>query len=349
MKTLLVVLGVVAVSVAVSLMFSADGIVTLPDYSHAVVLCGDELGEDDLELMTARPRNRHVDAGLCGLRSLPLLAAPLCVVLRQRTLVWQLATGVAWASLYVSWTLLQEVQAHGPIAYHLGGWEPPFGIEYRIDMLNAFVLLIVSFVAAVVFPYARRSVDAEIPAEKHHLFYAALLLCFTGMQGIVITGDAFNVFVFLEIASLSTYSLVSLGKSRRALTSAFQYLVIGTMGGTSILIGIGLMYAVTGTLNMEDLAIRMAEMEDKRTLLVAFTFMCVGVSLKLAVFPLHFWLPNAYTYAPSVVTAFLRTPCGLLPGCCTVTLTTGGRLLLFLRFRRWLAPRPRGLGVGHGL
>ncbi len=236
---------------------------------------------------------------------LPLLAAPLSVILRRKTLVWQLATGVAWASLIIAWNLLQEVQANGPIAYHIGGWAPPFGIEYRIDILNAFVLLIVTGIAAVVFPYARRSVEAEIPAEKHHLFYAALLLCLTGLLGIVITGDAFNVFVFLEVASLSTYSLISLGKDKRSLTSAFQYLVMGTMGGTSILIGIGLMYAVTGSLNMEDLAIRMAAMEDKRTLLVAFTFFCVGISLKLAVFPLHQWLPNAYTYAPSTVTAFV--------------------------------------------
>ncbi|MDS4042314.1 MAG: monovalent cation/H+ antiporter subunit D family protein, partial [Candidatus Competibacter sp.] len=131
------------------------------------------------------------------------------------------------------------------------------------------------------------------------------LLCLTGLLGITITGDAFNLFVFLEISSLSSYVLIGIGRDRRALTAAYQYLIMGTIGATFILIGIGLLYVLTGTLNMGDLASRIPAVADTRTVHAAFAFLTVGVSLKLALFPLHLWLPNAYAYAPSAVTAFL--------------------------------------------
>ena len=137
------------------------------------------------------------------------------------------------------------------------------------------------------------------------MFYTCYLLCLTGLLGVVVTGDAFNLFVFLEISSLSSYVLISLGSSRRALTAAYQYLVMGTIGATFILIGIGLLYMMTGTLNMLDISQRLPEVADTRTIRVAFAFVTVGVSIKLALFPLHIWLPNAYTFAPSVVTAFI--------------------------------------------
>jgi multicomponent Na+:H+ antiporter subunit D len=99
--------------------------------------------------------------------------------------------------------------------------------------------------------------------------------------------------------------LISLGKDRRALTAAFQYLIMGTIGATFYLIGVGLLYAMTGTLNMADLAQRLPAVSDTRTVHAAFAFLVIGIGVKAAVFPLHLWLPNAYCYAPSVVTAFL--------------------------------------------
>jgi multicomponent Na+:H+ antiporter subunit D len=236
---------------------------------------------------------------------LPLLAAPLCVLLRRPVAAWALALAVSWAALAIAVALLVQVLDSGVISYHLGGWPPPWGIEYRIDLVNAFVLLIVAAIGAVVLPFARVSVAAEIPAGHAYLFYALYLLCLCGLLGITITGDAFNVFVFLEISSLSSYVLISLGRDRRALTAAFQYLIMGTIGATFYLIGIGLLYAMTGTLNMADLAQRIPAVSDTRTVHAAFAFIVVGVGLKAAVFPLHLWLPNAYCYAPSVVTAFL--------------------------------------------
>ena len=124
------------------------------------------------------------------------------------------------------------------------------------------------------------------------------MLCLTGLLGIVITGDAFNVFVFLEISSLATYMLIAFGDDRRSFTAAFRYLVLGSVGASFILIGIGFLYAATGTLNMVDLATRIPESESSRAVLVAFSFLTIGIMIKAAVFPLHAWLANAYTFAP---------------------------------------------------
>ena len=236
---------------------------------------------------------------------IPLLAAPLALMLRRGEYAWILVQLVCIAALAVSIALLRTVLADGPISYEMGGWAPPWGIEYYIDTVNAFVLLIVSAISTVVALAARTSVAAEIRVDQQSFFYTAYLLCLAGLLGIAITGDAFNVFVFLEISSLSTYILVSLGRDRRALTAAYQYLIMGTIGATFILIGVGLLYMSTGTLNMLDLAARLEPLSESRTVQAAFAFTAVGVSLKLALFPLHLWLPNAYAYAPSIASAFL--------------------------------------------
>ena len=234
----------------------------------------------------------------------PLMAAPACLILRRPQLVWMFTLLASALAFIISILLLQQVMQTGTISYELGGWSPPWGIEYRIDKLNAFIALIISGVSTVVLLAAQTSIEKEIPQDKHTLFYILYLLSLTGMLGIVTTGDAFNVFVFLEISSLSAYSLIALGRDRRALWASFQYLIMGTIGATFILIDIGLMYQMTGTLNMADLATRLPEVAETRTVTTAYVFFIVGVCLKLALFPLHLWLPNAYAHAPSIVTAF---------------------------------------------
>ena len=236
---------------------------------------------------------------------IPLLAAPLTVLLRRRGLAFAVVLGASWISLAVSLMLWQQVADGGPISYAMGNWPPPWGIEYRVDRLNAFVLVLVSGVAAVVLPYSRASIEAEVAPQQHYLFYTMFALCLAGLLGITITGDAFNIFVFLEISSLSSYVLIALGRDRRALVASYQYLIMGTIGATFIVIGIGLLYLMTGTLNLADMGQRLATVQGSRPVLAALAFLTVGISLKLALFPLHQWLPNAYAYAPSAVSAFL--------------------------------------------
>ncbi|MBM3351928.1 MAG: monovalent cation/H+ antiporter subunit D family protein [Betaproteobacteria bacterium] len=235
----------------------------------------------------------------------PLAAAPLIVLLRRPRVAWLLASAAALFAFVAALVLAAEVASTGAISYHLGSWPPPWGIEYRVDALSAFVLVLVAGVGAVVMPYAWRSIPAELPRDQHYLFYALQCLCLAGLLGMTITGDAFNVFVFMEVASLSMYVLIALGRDRRALLAAYQYLILGTIGATFYVIGVGLLYLLTGTLNIADLAQRLPELAGSRPALAALAFITVGVSLKLALFPLHLWLPNAYAYAPSVVTAFL--------------------------------------------
>lgn len=236
---------------------------------------------------------------------LPLVAAPLCLLLARSVWAWLLAFMASLAALVISIVLLREVYTGEVLSYAIGGWAAPWGIEYRVDAVNAFILIIVTAISVVALMFAKTSVAQEVASDKQGLFYTAWLLCLTGLLGIAITGDVFNLFVFLEISSLSSYVLIGLGQDRRALTASFQYLVMGTIGATFILIGIGLLYMVTGTLNMMDLAARLAVLGDSRTVQTALAFLTVGIGLKLALFPLHLWLPNAYTYAPSAVTVFL--------------------------------------------
>ena len=236
---------------------------------------------------------------------LPLLAAPLTVLLRRAGLAYAVAVAASWVALAIAIALALQVGRGGALSYAIGNWAPPLGIEYRVDALSSFMLLLVSGIASVVLPYSRASIEREVPPQQHYLFYTMFLLCMTGLLGISITGDAFNIFVFLEISSLSTYVLIALGRDRRALLAAYQYLVMGTIGATFIVIAIGLLYLMTGTLNLADMGRRIAAVHGTRPVLAALAFLTVGVSLKLALFPLHQWLPNAYTYAPSAVSAFV--------------------------------------------
>lgn len=236
---------------------------------------------------------------------LPLMGAPICFLLRKEALVSAFTVAISFACLGISMSLLGDAMHGDVIVYEFGGWSRPFGIEYRIDITNAFVLVVVSLVAAVVFAAGPGQARRAIPVGREYLFYSAALLCLTGLLGVTITGDVFNVFVFMEISSLSSYILIALGRERRALMAAFTYLIMGTIGATFLLIGIGLMYQMTGTLNMVDMAERLVAVNDTRTILVAVSFVVVGISTKLAVFPLHQWLPNAYSEAPPIVSAFL--------------------------------------------
>jgi multicomponent Na+:H+ antiporter subunit D len=236
---------------------------------------------------------------------LPLVAAPLIVLVRSRPFAWLATTVVSYLCLLIAVYLAWRVANTGPISYAIGSWPPPWGIEYRVDRLSAFVLVAVSLTASFVAPYSRRSIAAEVARDRQYLMYAMYCLSLAGLLGIAITGDAFNLFVFLEISSLASYVLVALGPRREALVAAYQYMLMGTVGATFYVIGVGLLYLMTGTLNLVDMAERLRAVEDVRPILVALAFITVGIGLKLALFPLHQWLPNAYAYAPTMATAFL--------------------------------------------
>jgi multicomponent Na+:H+ antiporter subunit D len=200
-------------------------------------------------------------------------------------------------------SLLSQVLTSGAIEYRIGGWAPPWGIEYRVDHLTTCMILLITTLSLVTAVYAKRLVDREFD-DRPALFWSLYLLLTTGLLGIVLTADLFNLFVLLEVASLTSYALVAMG-SGRAKLAGFRYLLMGTMGATFYLIGVGYLYISTGSLNMEDLRQLLPPLYESRVIRTAFIFIFIGIGIKIALFPLHAWLPDAYTYAPSCVSALL--------------------------------------------
>ena len=236
---------------------------------------------------------------------LPLCLAPITALVRHRLLAFLLTQTLTLGLFILSVCLLVSLIDGSQVHYELGGWAPPWGIAYELDTLNSLVALIICGIAFFTTLFGVKTVEDEIPEHLSGLFYAAFQLCILGLLGMALTGDIFNLFVFLEISSLSSYALIAMGKDRKALISSFNYLVLGTIGATFFLIGVGLLYAASGSLNMEDIAIRFHEFDDKQLVSTALVFIVIGMSLKAAIFPLHSWLPNAYTQAPSMISVFL--------------------------------------------
>lgn len=235
----------------------------------------------------------------------PFLTVPLVMLLKPRGFAWLAATATSVVCFSIAIAMTSAVLNGPPLTYAMGGWPAPFGIALGVDAFSALLLLVITGASTAALIGARASIDSQIGEERQPLFYAAWLLALTGLSGIVVTADAFNIFVFMEISSLASYVLISGGPDRRALPSVFKYLVMGTIGATFYLIGVGLVYMMTGTLNLADMEARVHEVRDESPILVAAGFITVGLALKAAVFPLHAWLPNAYTFAPHAVTAFL--------------------------------------------
>jgi multicomponent Na+:H+ antiporter subunit D len=235
----------------------------------------------------------------------PLISAFLTPMIGwwRRGLCYPLAIVALSVSALSSISILHMVVGQGTIHYYLGNWDPPWGIEYAIDHLNAFMAIIVSVISLIIAISSRRSVERELP-EKIVYFYCLFLLQVTGLLGIVVTGDMFNLYVFLEIASLAGYALIAIGEDGAPFAS-FNYMIYGTIGACFYLLSVGYLYAVTGSLNMADLSRILPDLYHSKVVLMAFAFFIVGVGLKMALFPLHVWLPDAYTYAPSAVSALV--------------------------------------------
>jgi multicomponent Na+:H+ antiporter subunit D len=209
-----------------------------------------------------------------------------------------------FSHLILSFFILHHVLTVGTIHYWLGGWRPPWGIEYVVDGLNAYVLIIVLFVSLIAAIYSKRSLEHEIEGRKQVTFYTVFQLLVAGLCGVVVTGDLFNLYVLTEVASLTTYALIA-SAGGRALRASYNYLVLGSIGICLYLLGVGFLYSVTGSLNMGDLRILLPPLYSNRIVQTAFIFILIGLSIKCAFFPLHIWQPNAYTYAPSAVSVII--------------------------------------------
>jgi len=235
----------------------------------------------------------------------PLMSAFFIPVIGwwRKGLCYPLVVAALSVSALSSIFIMHTVVEGGTIHYYLGNWDPPWGIEYVIDHLNALMATIVSGISLIIAISSKRSVERELP-ERIVYFYCLFLLQVTGLLGIVVTGDLFNLYVFLEIASLAGYALIAIGEDGAPFAS-FNYMIYGTIGACFYLLSVGYLYVVTGSLNMADLSRILPDLYHSKVVLMAFAFFFVGVGLKMALFPLHVWLPDAYTYAPSAVSALV--------------------------------------------
>lgn len=269
------------------------------------------------------------------------LLIPL-VALKRHGLAWPVTMLASIVSVAISVFNVFRVINEGPIHYRLGNWVPPIGIEYVLDHLSAFVMLVINGVALLVLLHAKKIVEKELP-HKRVPYYAAATLMLCGFNGIVITGDLFNLYVFLEISSLSLYGLIASGE-KQSPVAAFRYLIMGTIAASFYLLGIGFLYMETGSLNMADVKAILPSLLDQPAIFIALSLMVLGMGIKMALFPLHAWLPDAYTYAPSTSSAIIA-PTGTKVGAYVLLrvlffvfgVTFVSRVLPITRILTWLA------------
>ena len=237
----------------------------------------------------------------------PLFAACLTAAAGwlRKSLCFPIAVLGLGASFASSLGIAARVLAEGHVQYRMGGWAPPLGIALEVDYLNAPVLVAVSGAALVSLIAARRIVERE-QGEKAPAFYTLMVLAVTGMLGMTAAGDAFNLYVLLEIASITGYALTASG-DRLATLASLRYLLLGTIGASFYLLGVGLLYMMTGTLNMADLSRLLPALYGSDAVFAAFLLILCGIWLKAALFPLHAWLPGAYSHA-SHASACLLAP-----------------------------------------
>lgn len=230
---------------------------------------------------------------------LPLLAAFLVLLTRKYKIV--LATVSIITSIVFTLTLSSRVLSNDKITYHLGGWRGPLGISLVVDGLSFFFSLIVLGLGLLVIIYS-------IPERRYgRTYYFLLLISLSSMIGVIYTADIFNMYVFYELLSLAVYLLIAYPKTGVTLRASFNYLIMGGVGLSFFLLGVGFLYAMTGTLDIFHIAERLPAAFNSSTQMVLMSFVLIttGMGIKIAVFPLHGWLPDAHSMAPSPVSALL--------------------------------------------
>lgn len=283
---------------------------------------------------------------------MPLGAAFLIALIGGRKDHWGVLFSLAATLALFVLSLVAMITMHGgTVSYVMSAWTLPYGIGLVMDALTAFVLVIVSGIAFLSLLFSVQYLRHLDPDWK---YYALFMLLVSGMNGVLITGDLFNLFVFMEVALLSAFSLVAYGSRAEEFEAAFKYVVMGAVSSTLVLIGIAITYSTTSTLTMAYVAEALAARTPEITIWVGGFFL-VGFGLKAAVMPFHAWLPDAHSSAPAPISSMLSgvlikvlgvyaliriffTVLGAPPVFLTVFLVLGGISMIlggFLSFNQW--------------
>ena len=231
--------------------------------------------------------------------AIPLTGAFLTpLISRKKRVLADVVGNVSTASLLVISLIL--LNARG--VYFLGGWTAPIGIPWILDGLSNLIIVVVNLVSFAATIFSIRYMEQYSAKYK---YYSLFLLMVAGMNGVILTGDMFNLYVFLEIAAVASYALVAFGGEHDELEASFKYLVMGSIGSALILLGIALLYGMTGFLTMANIASSPAIVEKGPVIILAVAFFIVGFGIKAALVPFHPWLPDAHPSAPAPISAML--------------------------------------------
>jgi len=234
---------------------------------------------------------------------IPLLLAFVLSLWREEVKIHRIAAAAGLlAVLACVVSLAVRIRHEGILVYHMGDWPPPFAITFAVDLFPALLMVMAALTGTACLFFSFRSIEPE----KERFFYYPLFLFMTAaVNGALMTGDLFNLYVFFELTLMASYLLLTLGGRPAQLSESFKFLVINTLSSAFLLLGIALLYALTGTLNMADLAVKVAALEDKRIVAAAASVFLFAFGVKAAMVPLFFWLPRAYAEAATPVTALL--------------------------------------------
>ena len=238
---------------------------------------------------------------------LPLFAAismPV-VCLKHRHWSKSISLTILAAMVLVSILNLHNVVNHGEVRYAFSGWTAPLGIEWVADGLASVILVLLSVLGLLGVVFTGPTSPKALGGRIVH-YYTLILLFFSALTGIVFAADFFNIFVFLEVAAISSYALIGVAGGR-ALFAAFRYLILGTIGASIYLLGVSYLYAVTGTLNMADMADKLPFLLGSKALVGGLLFIFIGLGIKMALVPFHSWMPEAYAYAPDSVSPIMAS------------------------------------------
>ena len=238
---------------------------------------------------------------------LPLFAAISMPVVCLKHHHWSksISLTILAAMVLVSIFNLHNVVNHGEVRYAFSGWAAPLGIEWVADGLASIMLVLLSVLGLLGIVFTGPTSPKALGGRIVH-YYTLILLFFSALTGIVFARDFFNIFVFLEVAAISSYALIGVAGGR-ALFAAFRYLILGTIGASIYLLGVSYLYAVTGTLNMADMADKLPFLLDSKAIVGGLLFIFIGLGIKMALVPFHGWMPEAYAYAPDSVSPIMAS------------------------------------------
>ena len=269
---------------------------------------------------------------------LPLLTIAILIFAMQ-SLRWQQTISLASLSLLVvnAGAILLKVVKNGPVAMQAGGWEAPFGITFVADMMSAIFLFTISIISLIVAVYSIGFIDKKRKKGGFFVFYMGLI---TGVNGSFLTGDVFNLYVWFEVMLISSFILLSLGNTREQLRGAVKYVIMNLIGSMLFIISIGLIYGLTGSLNIADIAMKIRLLEDHGNFNTALMLFFIAFGIKAALFPFYFWLPVSYPAPPIAVTALFAgtlTKVGVYVIIRFYTLFAVGDAGVYQQFLFWIA------------